>query len=766
MDLSTFVNQTLNINDVSFKIEENRLNQYDRYTYHFTLSMVGEIESRDANIAERLRASPSVTPPAAQSGNPTPAEAVRKIIVAQSGVTTGINLVDVEIDDSIGSNLRYKNTTTFEIRMTLTEPYGINLIDQMFNASKELGVQNWRLAPLFLELDFKGYKPDGSLASANDLNIRKVWKITLVDMESNLTQVGTTYKIKAIGQNTVAFLDYYYQIPSSTRIQLGGGAQPAQLRFPVAPGAAGSPVSGTTIASFFDQLATQLTLYYTESRRTNGTPIIIYEFKIAEKIGEQRIDLNQFARARRLPFGTVSQSGGEILVSRGISITSLLDDLISSTVIADAQNPWFLESSVTGIVIVPRVECIVQNIGYDGLNNDYIRKLTFVVSAKRTTRPTLTRSLGRSIQLGDSGAATPAAQLNNQRERLKIVAQNSLRKAYPYYYTGFNTEIVNLNVVFQNMHIIPLPMADTTVLGAGDYQAIQTLQADAESRRRAIAAIDAQLNVRGIGAWLLPAPNVPALRAQRSALEQELAQIQRDIERIQRRDTGLVVFNPDDEASLQGARSLISPGLRAAIIAAEARNRQLLQQRAREFVEDQSLITDPGTYTYIADPRDVANTMSRAPAGGQEDRARQLYSTVLAQIYDRNLNQLSEIEMDIRGDPYWLGKTNIEREQELLKIFEASPPAQTPSRDYIGSVSTPGYANYYDYDAHFLLIFRAGQPPEIDTGLADLSKSVWFTAIYQAYQVTHKFSNGAFTQKLTAVRDGLINLGALRVRAT
>jgi hypothetical protein len=77
-----------------------------------------------------------------------------------------------------------------------------------------------------------------------------------------------------------------------------------------------------------------------------------------------------------------------------------------------------------------------------------------------------------------------------------------------------------------------------------------------------------------------------------------------------------------------------------------------------------------------------------------------------------------------------------------------------------------GQANYFDYDAHFLLIFRGGQIPEEDTGLQKLENSVWFTAVYQTITVTHKFENGTFTQKINAVRDGLINLNGLRPQPT
>ena len=130
---------------------------------------------------------------------------------------------------------------------------------------------------------------------------------------------------------------------------------------------------------------------------------------------------------------------------------------------------------------------------------------------------------------------------------------------------------------------------------------------------------------------------------------------------------------------------------------------------------------------------------------------------------------LTEIEMNIKGDPYWLGKTNLERTIELDTLINSTPEGLNANR--FGS-RTDNFANYYDYDAHFLLLFRAGQPPDPATGFQNLdlvrnaegavTGSVYFAAVYQTIEVTHVFQNGQFTQKIKAIRDGLINLQGLR----
>lgn len=785
MDLSQFVNQTLSIPGVQFNIKDNQLNEYDRYTYHFTLSMVGEGDSIDPTIDQRLAVSPDTVVP---STAPQHTKPVRKIIIAQSGVTVGLNLIGVSIEDSVSTNLRYKNSVTTEILMTIIEPYSINLIDQMFQAGRDLGVRNWRLAPMFLELEFKGYAQDGTLLKSSDFNIpRRVWKILIVDMESTLTQVGTTYKIKAMSQNTQGFLDIYYQIPATQKIELSPQTGPAQpgIQAPNFPrgfvGSAPLPAAGTTIQAFFEKLGTQLTKYYFDQRLLGApqTPFVIYTFKIAEEIGQQEVDTSLFSNGRRLPFGSVSQNGRDMVISKGISITSLLDDLIASTKITDPLKPWFLIDAALGIVLIPRVECLVRNVGYDSLNNDYVRELVFVVSAKRSTRPVMTREIGRSLQIPGT---------NNQRIRLQSIARDSLVKAYPYYYTGRNTEIINLNIVFQNMHVIPLPLASTTAQGAANLPRVQELRANIENTQTRLANLDTQIRA----AEALPAGPARSillgpLRTQREAELRTLVQDQSELDRILGTAGNVAIFDQDVQGRLATQGININPlvdnaGSRSLIVArtsADIRNQTLLQQfRRREFVEDISVDRlDPADFTYFADPRDIANNMARSQVGGalplpNADLARKYYTTILAQIYDRSLQQLTEIEMEIKGDPYWFGKTNLERERELTALFFPGipnlPGQGVPSPSNIGTYTAPNdptpRANYYNYDAHFLLIFRGGQIPDEDTGLPKLEKSVYFSAVYQAITVINKFENGMFTQKINAVRDGLINLNGLRAR--
>lgn len=777
MSINNFLRRDLGpvASRVNLQVEDNVLNAYDRSAYHFRLIMVGERDANDVNIHQRLSVPTGRTipnPDAPQASDP-----VRQIIVAQSGVTAGLNITSVEIQDSVSPNHRTQNTTTTELKIKISEPYGMQLVDQIYLASRELGLQNWRLAPMFLELTFKCYDAEGFVISDdNTVNIRKVWKIILVEFNATLTEVGTTYEITAATSNTQAFMDYYYLIPHSRRVNTVAG-QPAQPQQPGTPPQVTFtiPVGGgggtNTVGGFFDELGRQLTEFYIQQRESplylNNpvSPLMIYKFKFCDQLAILPLPQGDLVGQRRASFARVD-NGNDITVSRGVSITALLDDVLASILIdADENTAWWVSEPPAqgGRIRIPKVECVITNVGWDEQLNDYIREFNFLVSLSLSTRPVPTRNWGVQLQ----------SNPNYQEARFRrIVESGSLKKAYPYYYTGLNTEIIHLDLSFQNLHIIPLPYADTTPIAVLDQTRINEVRAQIQQLESQIQQLESEIAASRRGNPGLAVARRRALEAAR----QELAALNPGSPgapaRPQQLSSGLAFF---DNASIpQGVT--VDDVLQTTIRNQRQSDAQVNLQNInnRLFVEDvgTSFVSRVDRYTYAADIRDMANRMSRVTVHTGQERSRQLYSSILSQMYDRTGMQLTEIEMTIKGDPYWLGKTNLERGVELDGFLKGVLVPGTETARFTSSNENTRFANYYDTDAHFLLLFRSGQPPNIDTGFQDLNLgqatgnnttgSVFFAASYQTIEVTHVFEAGKFTQKLKAIRDNLINLNGLR----
>ena len=98
-------------------------------------------------------------------------------------------------------------------------------------------------------------------------------------------------------------------------------------------------------------------------------------------------------------------------------------------------------------------------------------------------------------------------------------------------------------------------------------------------------------------------------------------------------------------------------------------------------------------------------------------------------------SELAEIDLDIKGDPYWLGMSN------LTKQFRN---ANTGIADFA----------IYEQGANlFWLNVRSPVEPDENTGKMEFVDNTTISGIFKVKSVISRFTNGAFTQTLTAIRD-------------
>lgn len=715
--------------DIRFNFEPNEHNQYDRVTYKFKLSMVNDSDAADPAVGDKLRNN-----------------SIRKIIVAESGVTTGFNITDVEIQDVVSANFRSRGNMTTEIRFTLVEPYSLTLPDKMYAASVELGVPNWRLAPLFLELEFKYIKSDGSFYTPTQGNLVKIYQLLITEFDSQVTEVGSTYQIQAVVQGNRGFTDTFYILPQTHRVTTGQSV---------------SVAAANTVKEFFDNLSTTITEIYTASRRENTnrnvTPIMIYKFVVTPDLGRQEINFSPQSMSRRASFSQAT-SGGEIIVSRGISIASLVDDILASL-----KTPEFFipRPGADGAVRIPRIECRTRNIGWDGLLNDYIREFTFVISMKESVRPVPFREYGEAHQ----------SNPDLQKARLTWLAEY-MKKSYDYYYTGLNTEVLNVDIKFNQLHTIVQPLMNTVPLP--QYSNAIRVEGFTQEFNEALAARDRLLSERNTAIQAV----TPGDESGAVQLSPALAGTQPSLDAENRRlralsQQSVILFDPSStvrtDIGLPAESSANETAFRNRIAQINENNRRSAGRK--QFLEDTpkrdpaTLAADSLRLSYMTDPRDMANTQARAAGGGSQtpegannpqDSTRAMVTSILTQIYDRSY-QMIEVDMKIKGDPYWLGVSDVERMQELTKFLDggASTEEVAPSRT--------NTAEWFNRDAVFLLKFRAGTPPNVATGFQELNNdSDFFYGIYTAIEIKHEFKSGMFTQEVKAIRDMLINVSTIR----
>ena len=98
-----------------------------------------------------------------------------------------------------------------------------------------------------------------------------------------------------------------------------------------------------------------------------------------------------------------------------------------------------------------------------------------------------------------------------------------------------------------------------------------------------------------------------------------------------------------------------------------------------------------------------------------------------------NVTDLVEIELEIRGDPYWFGRPRKVTNAKQQNIKTKHP-------------------DYFKGAAYFLLDTRFGDEYS-DDGLIHTDQLDMFAGLYMVTTVTASFNNGVFTQFLKSLRQ-------------
>lgn len=697
---------------VNFTPEGNPLNVYANYTYHIKWSLTSE------------QAAYSIS-----TSNPT-LDGVSKTVIAESGVTAGFNIVDFEFKNICGPNSRTLNTSATEWTMTVLEPFGISLLDKIRTAAATQPVINYMRCPFFIEIWFTGYDEAGNVIAPN--LFYQLYRVQLLDMNVDLTEGGSKYVI--------------------TGMMDGDLGKSNQISIPTAL----SAIRAKSIGQFFDQLGEKLT----EQQKTvneQNFALTEYVFKVPPEIREWTLRNSDLANQnnRNDDMDISFQDGTmEVKINRGMAVENIVNYVLAMCPEADkwvkgesnggsAGSSGDLASS--GLATWIMVHSKIEVIGFDVYTRDYIRRVTYSLIPYKTVnsgadKPTVTLLEQKSVQ---------ASKLNF------LSNKNSLKKLYQYIYTGQNTEIIKFDIHVENLWSIALPQWEATNTYSNYAQGplyMQNAVSNAKiknnySKKQMIS--DLQGRLTALKTDLANSNTTNFQNIERNLNEQ--TEIQQQIQSIELSQVSGVFY-----------RDEVSPGAIAAdeaLIKSDPAAAQLLaryttaaqQSRAVRFAEDLKIIP-PGEF----DPLPVVMRPENKPMeqnadlGGDSNKAvanpgsyglpsgRSFIGTILGNMFSPDF--FAEIELEIRGDPYWMGQSNI-RENGIAESFGQDQGDATR-------------ANFISNDHMLVLVFRSGENYNESTGLMEFNTtSDFFNGAYAVYEVTNSFKGGSFTQLLKCNKD-------------
>lgn len=187
-------NQEISQGIDNIPLSTNILEHYDNVTYNLRLYMFPfdeqlNIEKEIFNEGNKINLNINT-------------EKYKKIIIAESGVTSKFSINSVRIKNYFGSNSKETTIMSYDVNIKLFESYGCNFANELSYVSKVIGYQSYFQRPVWLDIWFSGYDPeDGKpvekipLPNGNDVITLRGY---LGTVKNNITNLGTEWDIELI----------------------------------------------------------------------------------------------------------------------------------------------------------------------------------------------------------------------------------------------------------------------------------------------------------------------------------------------------------------------------------------------------------------------------------------------------------------------------------------------------------------------------------------------------------------------------------------
>lgn len=436
----------------------------------------------------------------------------------------------------------------------------------------------------------------------------------------------------------------------------------------------------------------------------------------------------------------------------GVHITTIIKDILESTkeyqimLTAHEGDPQAPDAQQkrSDKKIVKRYEVgfdfETEILGYDGNRRKYACRRIYV--CRKRLDPTLAKD--DNVTQQTKGLSTDRLQA--------ILGLGLLKKAYPYYWEGLNTEIKSLDFKFDNHWIMAQSLyskmggaakrilgvvADDTI-GRGQtstqWNSVRDIfEQEVVNEGGAIKKLDKEIELVTQTMGGFENRRAKALIADKKAEQKKL---QEEVKKLMFKrglsKTQIAALNSGnfEHPSLESLHALDPEHV-------------LFQTNHEYFVEKVEKFTGGVVYMGDMEKKDEAGQLFPIPMVAS---VLPKQSTGMREDYDRGYNILSEIvakkeggdmiavDLEIRGDPYWIPETF-----NKANLHSVSPVHQQP----------------------YLIILASSTVDYNESGIFQVNERSSLNAIYFVIRVQNRFSGGEFSQVLECKRDLTVEINSV-----
>mgnify|MGYP000936344151 CR=1 FL=1 len=616
----------------------------------------------------------------------------RSVLIADNAQETRYNITAVEQILVTGYYpMRSQMNSRFD--MTITEPNGATLMNRLANAARELSIKVVQNARYILVIKFIGRTRTGASKVSSPIFY---YPMFIGQVNFQIAGEGTTYQIAAQEEFTGGYL-YLSQVVKD------------QLT-----------VEAATMGEFVSELERKINLSGKRLLETDATKLFndIYEFEWTEGTDDWRnwrfSQLDETLRVNGINVvGLGAEAKLQIPINNGSNISAVIGMALQLTeeykkIPTDGLGQFMKEDgssqpSTRKLDSFPAFYKVFPEIIYeqfDPIRGDYQKRIKFYISKFIVSDEVIDGAVYQS-SITDTSVQSRRVQ--------KLLSSGLMQKRYDYLYTGLNTEVLQLDLKFDRLYYQVTPIGggilgdanpQTSVAGGDAISVIARLR----DAKKQVAELSTELQAKQ-----------RALKArQRSTISgpQDVIDQRRDTDALL---TGISIL----DRQLGPARRQLNTSVSGLL--------ELYDLNSDDIAHQLHFASD------VINDADAAGPESDLNGGAFQ------FGAVRTNL--ENTSDLLTIEMQIRGDPYWLGMPRnyvLENTGGAFDINQELADFQLGGQCFFLKVNLPTS----DEDA------GGRRKPQPDYQLS---------GVYRVADVISTYQNGQFTQYLKANLDTATN---------
>lgn len=734
--------------------ERNILHDYDAVTYHFKMSMLSEqdtIRAQDHIIRGNFEDDTQwkdwkATDP--------------MMVIAETGGTV-LSINGVQIEATAGPiNNGKRLTGAVDFNITIQQPLKASFTDTIVNAAIALGLPDGLKATYLLELWFIGRDPrTGAIVNPIDHSMRQ-FLISIVDVQANVDTMGATYQIRAARAGDFGIRQHTYTTD-----------RPMQL-------------SGiTTVNSMLKKLADALNLNELDKLAIEKGILDEYYIKLDpyadEKLGEDTLLItgNDGKPITNLTKDEEDQEGNstdtqqkEFSIPEGTSIDRILEFGITHSkklqkmskglkkgADADSSDAKDVDDFVK---MIYKIKVDVKNIKWDVLRNDYAREYTYTISLYPTIRPEILPGTWKDQPEVAKKKIEALTTLDISKGKSK--PYRALSKRYDYLFTGLNDKVLRFDIKYNNQFFLALHSYRNLYDGVGKDKQAEISRAsnvllDFKSQQQKVrTAWESYLQAKSDN-FLKKDEELDAILSPKfNKFKEERKELIKlyvegvDDKVFEGTAIGEEVYNEDGTLDAEATTE-------NAIKALEGDDKEQVRSNTQDVVWSSDVNVNRQVndmYAELIDTQQATDMVeasgnafklmwgavpdqfrSQINSEGQTPGRGHLNAIIEASLSDFEAD-LVAMDMDIKGDPFWLESERNPRYKETADLYEGE--------------------NYLLFTA----ITSAGEP-DPNTGLAnpraqEFGREQMLNGVYAVVSINSRFEGGQFVQNIKGVKDAFI----------